>query len=95
MAAHFQARIYGRIEGTPPYTDENGQTSFSRQIDYNYAGVVSIPTNAAAVFPLPNGVVVGGAYVYSVFQMAPTGLNQHGNQYVSDSSAATLATDAG
>ena len=94
-AAHFSARIYGQIEGSPPYTNASGATSFARTIDFNYRGLVSFPTNGTTFFPLPNGVVVGGAYVYSVIQVAPSGLNIHGEQYVTDSSVATLATAAG
>ena len=94
-AAHFSTRVYGAVQGNPPYANADGQTEFSRTIDYSYAGVVSFPTTGTAFFPLPNGVIVGGAYVYSVIQVAPTGLNQHGQQYVTDSSVATLATLAG
>lgn len=94
-AAHFSTRVYGMIEGNPPYTNKDGETSFSRAIDFNYAGVVSFPTTGTAFYPLPNGVIVGGAYVYSVIQVAPSGLNVHGQQYVTDSSVATLATLAG
>lgn len=94
-AAHFSTRVYGRVEGSPPYTDQDGTTAFSRVIDYNYAGITSFPTDGTTFSPLPNGVRVGGAYVYTVIQVAPTGLNVHGNQYVTDSSVATLATAAG
>lgn len=94
-ASHFSTRVYGMIEGNPPYTNGSSQTSFSRTIDFNYAGVVSFPTAGTTFFPLPNGFKVGGAYVYSVIQVAPTGLNVHGDQYVTDSSVATLATLAG
>ena len=94
-AAHFSTRVYGTIQGSPPYTDGAGATSFVRSVDFDYAGVVSFPTTGTAFFPLPNGVRVGGAYVYSVIQVAPSGLNVHGLQYVTDSSVATLATLAG
>lgn len=94
-AAHFTARIYGQIEGNPPYTNPSGATAFSRVIDFNYRGLVSFPTTGTSFFPLPNGMVVGGSYVYSVIQVAPSGLNVHGEQYVTDSSVATLATAAG
>lgn len=94
-AAHFSARIYGAIEGNPPFTNGSGQTAFSRAIDYDYAGLVSFPTEGTTFHPLPNGYVVGGAYVYSVIRVAPSGLNVHGAQYVTDSSVATLATAAG
>lgn len=94
-AAHFTTRVYGMIQGSPPYTDKDGLTAFSREIGFNRAGLVSFPTTGTSFFPLPNGVVIGGAYVYSVVQVAPSGLNVHGDQYVTDSSVATLATLAG
>lgn len=94
-ASHFSTRVYGMVEGSAPYTNPAGQTAFSRTVDFNYAGVVSFPTTGTAFFPLPNGFQVGGAYVYSVIQCAPSGLNVHGWQYVTDSSVATLATAAG
>lgn len=94
-AAHFTTRVYGMVQGNPPFADGNGSAAFSRVIDFNYAGTVSFPTTGTAFFPLPNGVVVGGAYVYSVIQVAPSGLNIHPTQYVTDSSVATLATLAG
>ena len=96
MAVAFNARVYGTINGSPPYTDANGATSFSRINDWNYPALMSFPAGAGVqISPLPNGTLVGGAYVYSVIQVAPSGLNVHGEQYVSDSSAATLATARG
>lgn len=96
MAVAFNARVYGTINGSPPYTDANGQTAFSRTNAWNYAPVMSFPAGTGVqISPLPNGTLVGGAYVYSVIQVAPTGLNVHGEQYVSDSSAATLASARG
>jgi hypothetical protein len=95
-AAHFTTRVYGMVQGTPPFANSStGAAEFSRVIDFSYAGTVSFPTTGTAFFPLPNGVVVGGAYVYSVIQVAPSGLNLHPQQYVTDSSVATLATLAG
>ena len=94
-ASHFSTRVYGMVQGAPPFADANGATAFSRTIDFTYAGVVSFPTNGTAFFPLPNGAVVGGSYVYSVISVNPTGLNVHPWQYVTDSSVATLATLAG
>lgn len=94
-AAHFTTRVYGMVEGSAPYTNASGAAAFSRVIDFNYAGLVSFPTVGTSFFPLANGVSVGGAYVYSVIQVAPTGLNVHGQQFVTDTSVATLATAAG
>jgi hypothetical protein len=94
-AAHFTTRVYGMVQGNPPFADADGVTAFSRTIDFSFAGNVSFPTTGTAFFPLPNGVKVGGAFVYSVIQVAPSGLNIHPTQFVTDSSVATLATLAG
>jgi len=94
-AAHFSARIYGEIEGQPPFQNASGATAFSRVKDWPASGIVSLPTTGTEFFPLPNGTQVGGAYVYSVIHIQPTGLNTHGTKYVSDTSAAALATLAG
>ncbi len=94
-ASHFSTQIYGMIEGSPPYTDGNGSTAFSRVIPFDYGGTWSLPTQGTIFVPLKNGVVIGGNYVYSVIQVAPSGLNVHGVQYVTPDSVATLATAAG
>lgn len=94
-AAHFSTRIYGEVEGNAPFQNSSGQTAFARTIDWPASGIVSLPTNGTNFYPLPNGVQVGGAYVYSVIEVQPTGLNVHGKKYVTDSSVATLATLAG
>jgi hypothetical protein len=92
-AAHFSARIYGAINGNPPFTDGDGASAFSLSTKFNYAGVASFPTTGVSFWPLPNGFDMGGgAYVYSVIRVEPSGLNVHGAQYVTDSSTATLAT---
>lgn len=93
MAVAFNARVYGQIEGAPPYVNASGATSFTRTIDWKYAPVMNFPAGTGVqISTLPNGTLVGGAYVYSVIQVAPSGLNVHGEQYVSDASAASLAT---
>lgn len=96
-ASHFSARVYGEIEGQPPFQNASGQTAFTRSKNYPAPPVVSFPTAGTNIWALPNGTVVGGAYVYSVIEILPTGLTapQQGKKYVSDSSAATLATNAG
>lgn len=93
-AAHFSTRVYGMVEGSAPFY-LNGAAGFSRTIGFGYAGIVSFPTTGTTFFPLANGVEVGGAYVYSVIEVAPTGLNVHSQKFVTDSSVATLATLAG
>lgn len=94
-AAHFSTRIYGEVEGQPPFQNASGAAAFSRTKDWPASGIVSLPTTGTTFFPLANGVQVGGAYVYSVIELAPTGLNVHGTKYVTDTSVASLATLAG
>lgn len=92
----FSTRIYGEIHGNPPYSNSAGATSFDRVIAYNPSGIQSLPSNAVNIVPLPNGYQMpNGAYVYSVIQLPPSGLNIHGTQLVTDSSVATLATSRG
>lgn len=95
ISAGFTARVYGMIQGSPPYTDQNGATSFDRTIPFNYAPSMNLPSDGVQISPLANGTLVGNTYVYSVISLPPSGLNVHGVQYVSDSSAATLATNRG
>lgn len=95
-AAHVSARIYGEIEGNPPFQDANGATAFSRVKPYPSAQVASLPTGVTNFWALPNGYQMpSGSYVYSVIEIVPSGLNIHSEKYVSDQSAATLATNAG
>jgi len=94
-AAHFSARIYGEVEGNPPFENGSGQSAFSRVKPWPAATIASLPTDGTVFYTLPNGTTVGGAYVYSVIVLPATGLNKYGAKYVSDSSVATLATAAG
>lgn len=95
ISAGFNANVYGMIQGSPPYTDQNGQTAFDRIIPFNVPGTVNLPSDGVQIFPLPNGTLVSGQYVYSVISLPPSGLNVHGVQYVSNQSVATLATARG
>lgn len=97
-AAHVTARIYGYVEGAPPFMNANSQTEFSRAVAYSPAPLMSLPTTGTNYVQLPNGFQMGGtngSYVYSVIQIEPNGLNVHGKQYVTDQSVTTLATNAG
>lgn len=95
-AAHFSARIYGQVEGNAPFQDGNGAASFSRIKPFPTALVNSFPTAGVNIWALSNGVQMpAGQYVYSVIEVLPSGLNVHSDKYVSDQSAATLATNAG
>jgi hypothetical protein len=95
-AAHFSARVYGEIEGNPPFQNASGLSAFSRVKDHPAPQVNSFPTGGVNFWALPNGYQMGnGSYVYSVIEVQATGLNQHNPKYVSDQSAAALATLAG
>ncbi len=95
MATHVSATIYGDIEGNPPFQDAAGHSSFSRVKPYPSPLSQSFPTANVDFWALPNGYrMPAGQYVYSVIRELPTGLNVHGNQYVTDVSVATLATNA-
>jgi hypothetical protein len=95
-AAHFSTRIYGEIEGQPPFQNGSGAAAFSRVKDWPTSGIVSFPTTGTSFFPLSNGVkMANGAYVYSVIEVQASGLNSHSTKYVTDTSVATLATNAG
>lgn len=94
-AAHVSARIYGEIEGSAPYQDASGLSAFSRVKPWPSPQVISFPTGNTTFTPLHNGVLVSNSYVYSVIEVAPSGLNVHGSKFVTDTVAATLATNAG
>jgi len=96
VSAGFSTRIYGEINGAPPYTDSTGAAAFDRVIAYNPSGIQNLPSSSVNIVPLANGYQMpNGAYVYSVIQLPPTGLNVHGKQLVTDASVATLATNRG
>jgi len=95
ISAGFNARVYGRIQGTPPFTGTDGTTSFDQTFPFNSAPLMNLPSDGVLITPLPNGTLVGNTYVYSVISLPPSGLNVHGLQYASDSQAATLATNRG
>ena len=66
---------------------------------FPHSGAASLPTTGTKFHPLFNGYpitnLVGTYYMYSIIEVQPTGLNTHGNKYLSNDSVATLATAAG
>ena len=95
-ATHFTARVYGEVEGSVPFQNGSGLAAFSRVKDFPSAQIASLPTTGTVVWALPNGFQMpNGSYVYSVIEVQATGLNAHSEKYVSDQSAAALATLAG
>ncbi len=97
VSAGFASQIYGMIEGSPPYTDANGNAYFTRVMPFNRTGVWNLPSGSGTtIIPLANGYQMpNGTYVYSVIEFAPTGLNVHGVQLVTPDSVSTLATSRG
>lgn len=96
-AAHFSARIYGEVFASPPFQDSAGtQAAIGRFADWPTSQIANLPTTGVNFWPLPAGYRVGnGAYIYSVIEIQPTGLNVHGQKFGTDLSVAALATLAG
>lgn len=87
MATHFSTRIYGEIQGAPPFDE------ISRVINYDNASVVSLASSENTFYPLPTGLqMANGAYCYSVIIQPPSGLNVHGAKLVTDQPVTTLQT---
>ncbi|MBP9720569.1 MAG: hypothetical protein KBD02_04840 [Bacteroides sp.] len=91
-AAHVTANVYGMVQGAPPYV---GAEPFARQINFPTPAVMSFPTAGTVFTPTSQGIRFGNNYVYSIIEVAPTGLNVHGAKYAAGESVATLATAAG
>lgn len=98
LSVHVLTRVYGQVFGNPPFQNASGQTAFSNEKLFPVAPNTYLPTNPMTIWPLPNGYQVGRGgvnyYVYSVLEFPATGLNQPSIKYITDKSAATLATDA-
>lgn len=91
-AAHFTTWVYGMVQGAPPY---RGSDPFARQITFPSQVSMSFPTEGTIFHPTQTGVRFGNNYVYSIIEVAPTGLNQLSQKYASSDTVATLATAAG
>lgn len=91
-AAHVTANVYGMVQGAPPYI---GASPFARQITFPQPVVMSFPTTGTSFSPTTQGIAFGSNYVYSIIEVAPSGLNVHGEKYAVGESVATLATAAG
>lgn len=95
VSSQFQVRVYGEIEGQPPYA---GSTPFSKVTAYDStaAQVTTFPSNDVQIWAVNPGQTLNGInYVYSVIIVPPTGLNTHGRKYVAQQTPATLATLTG
>ena len=82
--------VYGTVEGSQPF---QGANPFARQITWPNPQSMSVPTGGAAILPTTQGIKFGNYYVYSVICVPPSGLNQHGANYASGDSVATLVTN--
>lgn len=94
-AAHFSTRIYGEVEGQPPFQNGAGVSAITRVKPWPTPTITSLPTDGTTFYTLPNGYLVGNSYVYSIIEVLPRGLNVHGTKYAAADSVATLATLAG
>lgn len=91
-AAHISARIYGEVQGQPPYI---GATPFSRQVNYSASGIANIPTTGTIFHPLSQGIQFGSSYCYSIIEVLPNALQQYSRKLATDQTVAQLATLAG
>lgn len=91
-AAHVSARIYGEIQGAPPYI---GSSPFSRQLSYSASGIINLPTTGTIFHPLSQGIQFGNNYCYSIIEVLPQGLQQYSRKLATDQTVAQLATSAG
>lgn len=83
---HISARIYGEMQG-------NDLNYPARIISFANANIVSFPVADVAFFPFNSGVqMANGAYVYSVIETAPSGLNVEGAKLVTDLTVSALQT---
>lgn len=94
MAVHFNTRVYGMIEGTPPFT---AAQPGARVMDWSSSAIMNFPTNNTVLHPFLQGVKVGnpGFFCYGIVEVLPGGLNIHSQKYCTDTSVATLATTIG
>lgn len=91
MALGFNVRVYGEVFGPDPYI---GADPFSNANAYSQAMVNNFPTSLPIFHPLSQGVQLagGGAYMYSVIEIPPTGLNKHSRKYAVMQTVAQLDT---
>lgn len=98
-AAHVTINLYGIAFGEVPFQDGSGNAAFSNVKAFPKSLASSIPTTGVSYHPLQNGYpvtnTVGTFYMYSVIEVAPSGLNVHPTKYLTDEGVSSLATDAG
>jgi hypothetical protein len=94
ITGHVTTRVYGQVFGTPPFQNASGQAAFSDTNDYPAPPLTGVNLVGANIWPLANGVQVGGSYVYAVIELPPSGLNVHGVKLATFDSATTLIANA-
>jgi hypothetical protein len=91
----FSIRVYGQVDGAPPYTTPAGgnlpsvQATFATPLEANFPAAT--PIN---VWPIGGyGAVMGGnVSCYAVIEIQPTGLNIQPERYVVQQTVAQVAT---
>lgn len=95
MAAtsHFSVRIYGEIQGNPPYEGD----SLSNEHAYTsaQAQVASLVSDNVAVWTCNPAVNMNGVNCYSIVEYQVQGLQQYNRKYAVQQTVATLATAIG
>lgn len=91
---HFNAWVYGEVQGNDPGAGTTN--AYSRVIDYSASqqGIKGFPSQGVVFHPLSPVVSVGGIDCAGIVEVLPTGLNIHGRKYCTDSTVATLTTNA-
>lgn len=85
----FITRVYGAIQGAPPYI---GAQPFSEQVAFSQGQIANFPSTGTEIWPLSQGIQFGNMYCYSIVIVPPSGLQQYGKKYATDQTVATLAT---
>jgi hypothetical protein len=92
MANQISARIYGTIQGSPPF----GETTLPPSNNFPWAAsvIMGFPAQNIIIHPVTSGFKVAGTYVYGIIDVPATGLNQKGTKYATDTAGATLVTNS-
>jgi len=91
----FTIRVYGQVDGAPPYSTPAGgnlpsvQATFATPLDTNFPAAT--PIN---VWPIGGygAVMAGNVSCYAVLEIAPQGLQQYPERYVVQQTVAAVAT---
>jgi hypothetical protein len=92
MANQISARIYGTLEGSPPF----GEVTLppSRINNWPASTIMGFPAQNIIIHPVTSGFKVGNTYVYGVIEVPASGLNAHSDKYATDTAGATLVTNS-